>query len=67
MTTMIEAYEEMERLLEGFRVEWAATMHIHGRKDNYWQGKKDGLRIGMNFLHGFIVDGWKLPDIINDQ
>jgi len=66
-STLEEAYIEMERLLAELRVEWEETRRISGRRENYWQGKKDGLRIGMNILHGFIVDGWQPPDIISNK
>ena len=49
--TVEGVYDKLSTLLEEFRVEWEASRHEHGRKENYWQGKKDGVRIAMNLLH----------------
>ena len=51
-----ELYEQFEVFLEEYRVEWEASRHIRGRKENYWQGKKDGLRQAMNMLHQIMQD-----------
>lgn len=50
MGELYDIYVEMEGLLEELRVEWEATRRSSGRRENYWQGKKDGLRIGMNLI-----------------
>lgn len=55
MDSLAEAYEEMESLLEDFREQWEGTKMIAGRKENYWQGKKDGLRIAMNLICPFVM------------
>jgi hypothetical protein len=53
---MKELYEKYEVLLEEYRVEWANTMHEAGRTENYWQGKKDGLRTAMNLFYQLMQD-----------
>ena len=45
-----DLYLEWEGFFEEFRVEWEKTKDEAGRKENYWQGKKDGLRLAMNML-----------------
>jgi hypothetical protein len=50
MSELPGLYTKMEVLLEEFRVEWERTNHEHSRRENYWQGKKDGLRIAMNLI-----------------
>ncbi len=51
MGELYDIYVEMEVLLEEFRVEWAKDHAAgRGRKESYWQGKKDGLRVGMNLI-----------------
>ena len=53
---MKELYSKYEVLLEEYRVEWEATKHKSGRRENYWQGKKDGLRTAMNLFHQLMQD-----------
>lgn len=56
MSELAELYLELEGLLEEFRVEWERTRRQAGRKENYWQGKKDGLRTALNLLYPFVRD-----------
>lgn len=50
-----EMYDELEALFEDARVHWNED-HVagFGRKESYWQGKKDGLRVSMNLLYQLI-------------
>lgn len=52
-----KVYLEMEELIEDFRIEWEKD-HAAGmrRKESYWQGKKDGLRIGLTMFYPFVRD-----------
>lgn len=56
MSELAELYLELEGLLEDFRVEWEKTRYEAGRKENYWQGKKDGLRVALNLVYPFVRD-----------
>lgn len=49
-------YDELESIFKDARVQWETTKAEAGRKENYWQGKKDGLRISMNLLWQEISD-----------
>jgi hypothetical protein len=47
-------YAEYEEAFEYAREQWEATGGK--RTENYWQGKKDGLRTAMNLLHQLIAE-----------
>ncbi|MHC4412487.1 MAG: hypothetical protein ACYSW6_05870 [Planctomycetota bacterium] len=57
MTELAEVYLKMEGLIEDFRIEWEKD-HAAGlrRKESYWQGKKDGLRIALTMFYPFVRD-----------
>lgn len=55
LTKLVTTYGELEVLLEEYRVEWEATKKDAGRRENYWQGKKDGLRTSMNLIAPLVL------------
>jgi hypothetical protein len=49
-------YAEYQGVFDYARSEWEATRSTEGgRKENYWQGKKDGIRAAMNLLWPLVL------------
>jgi hypothetical protein len=49
-------YDEYEAMFDYARDQWEETRVEANRKENYWQGKKDGHRVDMNLLCALIRD-----------
>jgi len=51
-----ELYNLYNDAFEYAREEWERTKSSEGgRRENYWQGKKDGLRMAMNLLWSLVL------------
>ena len=58
MEEIVDVYKELLEVFEYARVEWENERKLvsYKRKESYWQGKKDGVRIALNLLHPHIKE-----------
>ena len=57
MKQVTKVYLQLEEILEYARGEWARDRDLGlRRKESYWQGKKDGVRVAMNLLYQIMSE-----------